>query len=256
MKLFDHRQGKYYSVHSANIYVEEIGDPSAEVLLFLHGGFGNIEDFNEIIPFLKNKYRMIGIDSAGQGKSTIGNETLSYEWMQEAVEKIMDLLDIKQLSIIGLSDGGIIAYRLACCSGIEVKRLITIGSRWHYNNAVETKEILTGVTAAKWKEKFPYTYEKYQSLNPAPDFDKLSKVIVQMWMDDTSTGYPNEKVKNINASSLIIRGDKDHLVKRNFVTEASNLIKNSSLANIPFAGHVVYDVQKEILMQIINHFLK
>ena len=40
---FNHNSGKCITIDSANIYVEEFGDPKQQALVFLHGGFGNME---------------------------------------------------------------------------------------------------------------------------------------------------------------------------------------------------------------------
>lgn len=75
-----------------------------------------------------------------------------------------------------------------------------------------------------------------------------------MWLTESS--YPNEHVKNIRAGTLIIRGDKNNLIKRDFVFELAEEITNSNLSNIAFAGHLVYTEAPEILMATINRFLK
>ena len=256
MKLFEHTSGKHIEIGNSNIYVEEIGNPLKQPLLLLHGGFGNMEDFNGIIPSLRDEYRIIGIDNSGHGKSTLGSETLSYERLQKNVEIILDELNITNLSIIGFSDGGIVAYRLACFSSLKIEKLITIGSSWHSKSLLATKNILGGITAEKWKARFPETVEKYQSINPGPDFESLTKAIVKMWIDEEETGHPDDNVQNIKCDTLIIRGDKDHLVGKSSVFELSELIKDASLANIPFAGHEVHAEQKIVLMEIINEFLE
>lgn len=256
VKQFDHKSGKHIEIDNAKIYSEEINNLSKEPLLFLHGGFGNIENFNGIIPLLSREYRIIGIDSCGQGKSTLGEEKLSYERLQKHVEFILDKLKVANLSIIGFSDGGVVAYRLACFSNLKIAKLITIGSSWHSKSLLTTQKILAGITAEKWKTKFPETFEKYQSINPEPDFDKLSKSIVNMWIDENETGRPDENIKNIKCPTLIIRGENDHLISKDSILEASELIKNSHFVNIPFSGHEVYSEQKNILMETINEFLE
>lgn len=253
MKPFNHYDGQILSVENAKIYYEETGNPNKDVLVLLHGGFGNIEDFNPLIAKLEKEFRIIGIDSRGQGKSTLGNESLTYELLQNDVEKILNHLKIDTLNIIGFSDGGIIAYRLATFSDFKIKKLITIGSRWHRNNVTETKEILSAVDAKKWREKFPDMVSTYETLNSQPDFDKLLAVVVDMWLNEES--YPNENVINIKADTLIIRGDKDHLIRRNFVFDIAGLIKDSNLSNIPFAGHAVHVDQPELLTMTINKFM-
>lgn len=253
MKLFNHRDGNILTIDTAKIYFEETGNPGKPVLLLLHGGFGNIEDFNSIIPKLKVEYRIIGIDSRGQGKSTIGNKKLTYEALQNDVEKVLEYLNISELNIIGFSDGGIVAYRLAAFSNLKIDKLITISSRWHESNVDETKAVLSAVDENKWREKFPDMVSAYEKQNPEPDFAKLSLEVVNMWLHKKS--YPNEEVKNIKADTLIMRGDKDHLIKRGFVFDIAELIENSNLSNIPFAGHATHIDQPEIFILTIHEFL-
>jgi pimeloyl-ACP methyl ester carboxylesterase len=253
MNTFNHKDGNTLTISSAEIYYEETGSAYKPVLLFLHGGFGNIEDFNTLLTKIEKDFRIVGIDSRGQGKSTLGQEKLTYELIANDVEQILKHLAINELSIIGFSDGGIIGYRLAAYSNFKINKLITIGSRWHKSNVFETQEILSAVDPQKWRKKFPEMVAGYEKINPQPDFDILTSEVVDMWLNTNS--YPNEDVKNIIAETLIIRGDKDHLVKRNFVFDIAGLIENSHLSNIPFAGHAVYIEQPEIMNLIINKFL-
>jgi pimeloyl-ACP methyl ester carboxylesterase len=253
---FDHSSGEYLNIESANIYYEIKGNEKNPVLLFLHGGFGNIEDFNELIQNFEQEYRIIGIDSRGQGKSTLGSSKLSYEQIQKDVIAILNKLGIDTLSIIGLSDGGIVAYRIASLTSLNILKLVTIGSRWHIKNTEQSRELFLNVTGESWRKKFPHTYEDYQRLNPEPSFDILAKSLVNMWLDSDSSGYINEKVKNISCPLLIIRGDQDHLLSRKAVVELADLVENSNLLNIPFAGHVAFESHKELFMKSVNEFLK
>ena len=254
MKTFNHSSGNTLAIDTAEIYFEETGNSNKPVLLLLHGGFGSVEDFNILLPEFKNEFRIIGIDSRGQGKSSIGKTPLCYELLQSDIESVLKHLGISELSIIGISDGGVVAYRLGSYSDLKIIKLITIGSRWHSDNVVETAEILSNVTSASWKKKFPETVAFYEKVNPDPDFNKLAPQIVNMWMNEKS--YPNDNVKNISANTLIIRGDNDHLTKRKFVCDLAENIKDANLSNIAFAGHVVYTEELKVLMLTINRFFE
>lgn len=253
---FKHKSETTVNIGSAKIYYEEIGNPLKQPLIFLHGGFGNIEDFNGIIPLLENEYRIIGIDSRGQGKSTLGNEELSYERLEQDVALVINKLGLKKAIIAGFSDGGVVALRLACSGIAEIDRLILIGTSWHSKSLESSKKFLSAVTADKWKAKFPATFTKYQSINPEPDFEKLTDRMVKMWLDEKSTGHPDDNVHKINCPTLIVRGDKDHLISKESAFELSEKITGSDLANIPFCGHEVYAEQPNLLMIMINEFLK
>lgn len=253
MKKFDHISGKYLAIDEAKIYYETIGSTNNPALLLLHGGFGNMEDFNSLISEIEKEFFIIGVDSRGQGKSTVGKKQLSYELIQSDIEQLLNELVIDELSIIGFSDGGIVAYRLAAFTKLKINKLITIGARWHRQNVIETKEILSAVNADKWREKFPEMISAYQKLNPQAAFNQLFSNVVTMWLNEDS--YPDENIKNIKAETLIIRGDKDHLVKRQFVFDVVELIDKSNLSNIPFAGHAVHVDQPHILILTLNEFL-
>ena len=159
------------------------------------------------------------------------------------------------MSIIGFSDGGITAYRLASFSSLKIEKLVTIGSRWHIKNTEFTKDLLAKVTGESWKAKFPDTFEIYQRLNTEPDFDALANSLVKLWLDKSSSGYPNDAIQNISSDLLIVRGDDDHLISKETVFELSEIIETRHLLNIPFAGHAAFIEQKEIFMNVLNQFL-
>ena len=253
---FDHRSGESLLIDGAKIYFEVKGEKQDEPLLFLHGGFGTIEDFNGILPDLERKYRLIGIDSRGQGRSTLGPERLSYERMQKDVQRILRHLEIERVNIVGFSDGGITAYRLACSNSFEIGKLAAVGAHWHQKELDPVRELYLKVTGESWKKKFPATYETYQQLNPEPDFDVLARALVAMWLDPNGSGYPGDALKNITCPLLIARGDQDHLTSRQAAVELANLVKDSQLANIAFAGHVAFDDQKQPFMAALNRFLR
>ncbi len=253
---FNHKSETFVEIDSAKIYFEEIGNPQKQPLIFLHGGFGNIEDFNGIIPLLQSEYRIIGIDSRGQGKSTLGTLKLTYARIEKDIKIIIEKLNLINPIVLGFSDGGIAALRLACFNTLKIDKLIIIGSSWHTKSLENSKIFLESITSEKWKEKFPETFNKYKSINPKPNFDNLTKAIVKMWIDEKETGHPDENVQNINCPTLIIRGDNDHLINKQSAFELSELIKKANLANIPFCGHEVYAEQKNILGNIINQFME
>lgn len=253
MSAFNHRGGKSLPVDGAKIYYESCGTQNRPPLLLLHGGFGNMEDFNKLLPSLSRDFTVIGIDSRGHGKSTLGPRTLTYEQLQADVCRVLDHLSIETASIIGFSDGGVVAYRLASKMPRRVDKLVAIGASCRLTDA--TRQILAKVTAESWKAKFPATYDAYQKHNPEPDFDAFSRSTVEMWLDPETSGYPNERVRAIACPVLIVRGDDDHLFSLAEAVELRGMIAASKLLNIPSAGHVAFDDQESICSIAIRQFL-
>src|SRR6185312_1476783 len=198
MQRFDHVSGNTLDADGAAIYYETHGDAKDPVLLLLHGGLGNIEDFNGILPLLRGRFRIVGIDSRGHGRSTLGSRPLTYESLQHDAERIIAELAPDKFSILGFSDGGIVAYRLAAMQALRIERVATIGAHWELPPGDPTRELLSGVTPERWRSLFPNSYKRYQQLNPAPGFDTLVHAVRTMWLDDGATGYPDDAVDRIN----------------------------------------------------------
>ena len=255
MKTFDHISGNEIKIDDAVIYYEQIENKDKPALVFLHGGLGHIEELNTLLAGLCSEFHIIGIDTRGHGRSTLGTAKLTYAKIQEDVEYVLESLNIKKASFVGFSDGGIVAYRIAAKGNIEVDRLITISATWTTDDIIATHDVLSSVTAESWKTKFPKWYDQYQLINPEKNFEKLVTSIKSMWLDRNYSGHPNEKVNSINAPTLIIRGDEDHLLSRKSATELADHIRNSKLLNIPYASHMPFAEQPVILQIMVHQFL-
>jgi len=250
---FNHKTGKYIEVDEADIYYEEIENRGKPTLLFLHGGFGNIEDFNSIVPMFANDYHIVGIDSRGHGKSTLGTGQLTYKRLQLDVEAVINHLQLKDIHIIGFSDGGIIAYRLAAANGIPLRKIITIGATWSLSDAELMETIVADITLEQWKE---YFFDSYPLLNPEPDFERFVRCVLEMWTDKTEDGYPLESVENITVPTLIIRGNDDNSMPLESAVELTGKIKKSVLFNIPFAPHDAYSKYPQFFKIVAKEFLE
>lgn len=249
---FNHKAGRYLEVDSANIYYEEIENAGKPTLLFLHGGFGNIEDFNSLLPMLANDYHIVGIDSRGHGKSTFGTSKLTYKRLQLDVEAVVNHLQLKDINIIGFSDGGVIAYRLAAANRIPIRKIITIGATWSLSDAELVEKIMADMmTHEGWKEIFNF----YQLHNPEPNVDRPVECVVEMWTDKTEDGYPLESVEDITVPTLIIRGNDDNAFPLESAVELTSKIEKSLLFNIPFAPHDAHNKYPQFFEAVTKEFL-
>jgi pimeloyl-ACP methyl ester carboxylesterase len=255
MHGFNHRSGAYLDVDDAKIYYEIIGNQSAPTMLFLHGALGSLADFNGIISGLKGDYRIIGIDNRGHGKSTLGSRKLSYELLQKEVEATLRYLSIDSLSILGFSNGGTVAYRIAAASSFKINKLITIGSPWRTKHVEHLMDAYSKLTPNMWKEQSPSDYESYEKLNPSPDFDHLFQEVINMALDRSEKGRPDERVKSISCPLLAVRGENDPVVARSDIVELSELVKKAQLFDIPSAGHDDFLNQPTLFVDKLNSFL-
>lgn len=256
MAIFNHQDGQYLEIDGAQIYVETKGLESGPPLVFLHGGLGSIADFEQLLPLLQDRFRLIGMDSRGQGRSTMGNAPLTYERMAQDVRAVLRHLNPGPATLIGHSDGGIIALRLAVAHAPEVSGIVTIGAHWQLAQNDPTRALLARVTPESWRHMFPDSHAQYNAHNPEPDFERITRDVVHLWLDAGADGYPGETVREITCPLLIIRGDEDRLVSRENTFELAERVPGAQLLNLPFAGHSVQDDQPAQLAWALQNFLK
>ncbi len=251
---FDHATGRLVTSGDADIYVESIGNPDAPVLLMLHGGFGTIEDFNTFTPFLSSHFRLVGIDSRGHGKSSLGTAKLTYKTLADDLKAVIDTLHLREFSIFGFSDGGVVAYRFAATKDARLQRVVTVGASWEMSESEPCWEMISGMTGEAWKEMFPASYDTYQRLNPKPDYDTFSKSVVAMWTDLSADGHPEDKIQEIAVDMLVIRGDNDFLTNLESMSRLKALNGKANFLNIPFSEHVAFDESPEIVLRAMGKF--
>ncbi len=256
MLHFTHRSGKHLQVDDARLYYEVSGDTSGKPMVLLHGGLGSLADFNSVIEELPTGYYVIGIDFRGHGKSTLGSAALSYRQYQRDVTCILDHLGIAACTLLGFSDGGIVAYRMAAQTPERVTALITVGAQWRLEKDGPVHEMLRGLTADAWEEMFPDSVEYYRSVNPLPAFSALVQAVVSLWTDLTTEGYPGEDVRKIGAPSLLVRGDNDPLLSLQEVVELRQRVGSAQLFNIPCAGHEVHADSPALFLAGVKAFFE
>lgn len=247
--------GNTIKIDDAAIYYEVTGSEELPALLLLHGGMGSGKDFTALMPALASEYRIISIDSRGHGRSTLGRYPLTYQRLEQDVLQVLRHLGIFRTAILGFSDGGIVGYRLMISEPSLVIKLAAIGATYELKVDDPIRNIFAKITAMSWRNKFPDSYDSYQSLSPEPDFDRLVNSCTSMWLDSSLSGYPAMAVEQIKGKALIIRGDGDHLFTLQTAVDMVSLISQAVFANIPFAGHATHEDQPDIVMDIIKIFL-
>ena len=202
-----------------------------------------------------NDYHIVGIDSRGHGKSALRTGKLTYKRLQLDVEAVVNHLQLKDIDIIGFSDGGIIAYRLAAANRITIRRMITIGATWSLSDAELVEKIMEDITLEDFKVMITENFDFYQLHNPQPDFDRFAKYVIEMWTDKTEDGYPLVSVENITVPTLIIRGNDDEAFTLESAVELTTKIQKSLLLNIPFAPHDAFKKYPQIFEMVTKEFL-
>jgi pimeloyl-ACP methyl ester carboxylesterase len=206
--------GKYAKVNGINLYYEIYG--TGKPLVILHGNGGSIDDAEEHIAFFKDKYKVIAIDSRGQGKSIDDTTKLTYDLMASDVNQLLEQLQIDSAYIWGHSDGAIVSLILAMDYPKKVKKAIAYAA----NLTPDTM----GLSHAAYQE----TVEK-----------STSKDLKERQLNIMMLNYPHipfSDLHKIKAEILVMSGDNDEIPLSHTMDIYKN-IEKSNLCIMPAVTH-------------------
>jgi pimeloyl-ACP methyl ester carboxylesterase len=249
-------KGKYVNINKRKIYYEEYGQGTPLLLLSGGGLQRSIKDFEQCIPQLSKKYRVIAPDTPGQGRSE-QTDSLSYELLAGFMSQFIDSLKIDSAYVMGLSDGAIVALLLANKRAGKIKKVIAVGA----NNGTRGFVIPDGLnldsvkppTLHEWAGYHTKDIEWYNKLTPKKDWRKMAANLNRMWYGKEY--FPMHVYSTINIPVMIVLGDRDDISIEHGL-EMHRLIKNSQYCVLPNTTHEVFSERPVLITEIAINFFK
>jgi pimeloyl-ACP methyl ester carboxylesterase len=225
--------GQRAMINGAQLWYAEWGANNKDVpVLLLHGGALNSNYFGQLIPTLvKHGYRVIAMDSRGQGRSARAEGPITYHMMATDVVKLLDLLHVRQVSLVGWSDGGIIGLDLAINHPERLRRLFAFGANADLSGLEEHAEETPVVVAF-----FARAKQEYRQLSPTPnDWESFEATMNKMWQ--TLPDFTPEQLSSIRVSTTISDGEHDEIIKPEHTRYLAATIPNARLEILPDVSH-------------------
>jgi pimeloyl-ACP methyl ester carboxylesterase len=223
----------------AKIFYARYGatNPKSDPVILLHGGMGNGDHWShQVLALVDAKLDVIAIDSRGQGRSTRPKTKTkpTYDALATDVLAVMDHLAIERASLVGWSDGGEIAMKLAIHHPKRVAKLVVLGANYDAKgNKPRSKTPAKTFTAYSAKCRADYA-----KLSKTPKgYGAVSAWLSPIWREPM--GFTKDQLKSIKAPTLIADGDHDEIIKLDQVKEMATLIPNARLEVFRDASHFV-----------------
>lgn len=189
--------------------------------------------------------------------------------MAHDLKDAMDMLGIEKASVLGVSQGGMIAQALAIDYPEKVERLIltvTIGRQNDYIQSVVNSwlelarqnkfgEVMKDVTVRMYTEEY---VQKYWFIVPIlglyPTPKNPERFIIMATACIIHDMY--DELEKINAPTLVIGGGKDRTVGPDAAKELADKIKGSELLMYPEYGHGLYDQAKDFKQKVYEFLVR
>lgn len=141
-------------INGQGLYYEDSGG-SGPALVFMHGFLMDQTMFDPQVAVLAPHYRCVRFDARGFGQTQWDGQSFTlYDTAADCIG-LMDHLGIKQATILGMSQGGYAALRLALTYPERVKALVLMSTR-------------SGVDEEEGKAQFYGMRDTWKSIGPVP----------------------------------------------------------------------------------------
>lgn len=244
--------GKYVTIKGAKVYYEEYGKGTP--LLLLHGGFGSIKDYKNVIGPLAKNFRVIALDSPGQGRSE-QIDAISYQIYANYYSAFIDQMKLDSVYVLGWSDGGNSAYILAYDRPDKVKKVIVSGANsdtdGYPDGAIADMKTWTPETISDGLKH--YWLDDFLKLSPNKGtWQKSFTQLRNMWI--TKEVISDDHLSKIKSKFLIVYGDKD-VTKLEHGLHIYRTIPGSQLAILPNTSHHTFAEKPKLISNLIVDFL-
>ncbi len=243
------RYGHRVTLRGIRLYYEDRGH--GPVLVLLHGGIGNGDQFSHQFADFEPHYRLIVPDACAQGRSSDRPGPLTYHAMAEDVLALLDHLHVKTARVLGWSDGGVVALDLASRHPQRVSHLVTFGANTR-NDGMNAPDVAWADTAT-WRAFGEGSRQAYAERAPDPAHyaEAMTKVLA-MWRGDAD--LPPARLARIRAKTLVCAGEHD-VVRREHTEEIARTIPGAELWIVPGANHSVLLEKPEVTNPRVLEFL-
>ncbi len=225
---------------SANIYYELYGNENNKVLVLLHGNGESGRHFKKHIEILKDKYRLLVIDSRGHGRSEFGKGQLSLGTMSVDLVNVIEHLGFDKVNIAGFSDGANIAMLTAIKNSDIIDRLILIGGNYNIHG-------FKPATALMLRAGY-FCASLSAFVSPLNRFNKEYFSLMVKEPD-----LKKEALSVIRAKTLVINGNKD-MIKTSHAKAIAAAIPKAQLKIVEGDHFWIYRDPQEAC-RIIDEFL-
>lgn len=218
---------------TAQLYYEVIG--TGKPLVLLHGNGEDHSYFkHQTAFFVQHGWQVILMDMRGHGRSSFGQERLTFSLFAKDVKALLDHLRITKADLLGFSDGANTAMRFALAYPESLSHLILNAGNIH------PLGMKFSLFLDIWRG---YLHEQ----------DQLQKQILALMARQPHITV--HQLAQISVSTLVIAGEND-MIRDAHTRKTAQAIPQAQLIILPQCDHFAARDAHAAFNQIVYQFLK
>jgi pimeloyl-ACP methyl ester carboxylesterase len=233
-------------------------------VIFLHGAGGLLWD--DFLDALARDYTVYAPEFPGTSPGEYDSIKVLDDWHDLVVyySELIDELDVKDVTLVGHSFGGMIAAEIAAANPRSIAKLVLLSPLGLWRDDAPIPPWLS-MNATEMSEVFFYDQEiaRRFMLTPEVAATQPDLVLSATWALACAGKFTwpipdrglRDRLHRIAAPTLLVWGDKDKLVPPVYATDFQAGIANSRLSLVPNAGHAVIHEKHRETAKVVADFI-
>jgi pimeloyl-ACP methyl ester carboxylesterase len=256
------------AMHTSLGTVSYTDEGSGPPILLLHANLHDRTDFTPVHDALMDGHRVLALDWPGHGESPLPTVPLRAVQLGDLLVDFADLLDLRNLVVVGNSVGGYAGCRLALERPERVAGLVLVNSGGFTPHSALTRLACAVMgRPAVLKAVFPVSVRAYMRAKSPADRAIVARVAARaktadgactaaaLWKSFTEPGHDlRARAAQISAPVLITWGTKDLTAPRRWGKAVQAAIPGSRFEALP-TGHVVFSSEPAAWLETVLPFV-
>jgi pimeloyl-ACP methyl ester carboxylesterase len=242
--------------------IELYDQGSGPAILLLHGA-GGLKAGAPYLRSLTTKARVIAPSHPGFGSSPLPEWISSIDDLAYLYLDLLEQLDLRDVTLVGMSMGGWIAAEIAIKCSDRLARLVLADPVGIKPSGREVRDIpdiwaLDDAALAKLMQHDPSNAPDYSTMSDA-DLAVVARnreaAALYLWEPYMHNPQLLRRLHRVRVPTLFMRGASDGLVSAAYVRAYSDAIAGSRIVTIERAGHSPANDQPQVFVDSIFGFM-
>ena len=216
-------------------------------LLLLHGAIGSKEQLKDLANKLSKDYEVYTFNFSGHGGKAFPTEPFSISLFAKEVLAFMNQKNLGSVSVFGYSMGGYVAMYLAKYHSEKINKVITLATKFYWDDAVAAKEIKM-IEPAVLEQKVPAFAKQLQERHAPGDWKELlqltQELLIKLGRNNTLSINDYTTIKN---PCLLLLGDKDKMITLEETVAVYKQLPNAQFEVLTNTPHPIEQVDVNML---------
>ncbi len=262
----------YLPINGLKVYYEvygELGKSKTAPLLLMPGSFQSTDSMKPWVAAFAAKRSVIVFDQQGHGRTADTSRKMSYEQFADDAAALLRALKVERADVMGYSQGGGVALRLALRHPKLVNKLVSLSAAYRKDGWYPAVSKALGGLNAKAFAGSPVevTFKKH-----TPDPKAFEAYIEKMKvLSINEQDITDAQMRAISAKTMVIVGDADAVKPEHAVamfklrgggneeapaTGTLTKVPAARLVILPATSHIAISGEAKVLESMVTPFLE